>query len=128
LAQGVGERCGKFRAAVQRMTNLIDHLLDASHRLDRGTPAALTCADLSLHLLLHNVCERHRDGVPRAWIEAIVDAGVDQVSCGDTKLLFQASSNRVANAIKYALVRMPVIVRACPSGPCEPSLMGKDYQ
>ncbi|MBP0644694.1 sensor histidine kinase, partial [Mycobacterium tuberculosis] len=32
--EALEERCGKIRAAVQRMTHLMDHLLDSSHWLD----------------------------------------------------------------------------------------------
>jgi signal transduction histidine kinase len=107
----LGERSGKIRTAVQRMTSLIDHLLDSSQLLDSMTLSALQCTDFSLPRLLHEVCEMHRDSSPTAQIEEIVDAGAPDVFCGDAELLFRAFSNLLGNAIKYSPEHSPVTVR-----------------
>lgn len=109
-AEVLGERCARIRAAVLRMTNLIDHLLDSSQLLDGSKLSSLHCTDFSLGLLLHEVCEMHRDSSPAAVIEEVVDAGVPEVFHGDARLLFQAFSNLVGNAIKYSPERTPVTV------------------
>ncbi len=96
------ERCGRIRAAVQRMTHLMDHLLDSSQRLDSTTPAAVRCTHFPLAELLHEVCEMHRDSSPGARIEERLDDGAPQTFYGDARLLFQAFSNLVGNAIKYS--------------------------
>ncbi len=109
-AEVLGERCGRIRVAVRRMTNLIDHLLDSSQLLDGGRLATLQGVDFSLALLVHEVCEMHRESSPAAVIEEIIDPGVDEIFHGDAKLLFQAFSNLVGNAIKYSPTGAPVTV------------------
>jgi two-component system OmpR family sensor kinase len=96
------ERCGKIRAAVQRMTHLMDHLLDSSQWLDNTTLAAVRCTDFPLSMLLHEVCEMHRDSTPGARIEEHVETSASDTFYGDAKLLFQAFSNLIGNAIKYS--------------------------
>jgi signal transduction histidine kinase len=96
------ERCGRIRAAVRRMTGVIDHLLDSSQLLDGAIAGERLGMDFSLILLLHEVCEMHRESSPTAVVEEFVEAGTPEIFHGDAKLLFQAFSNLVANAIKYS--------------------------
>ncbi len=110
-AEAIAERCGRIRVAVQRMISLIDHLLDSSQWLDGGRLATLQGVDFSLTLLLHEVCEMHRESSPNAVIEEVIDPGVEEVFHGDAKLLFQAFSNLIGNAIKYSPAYAPVTVR-----------------
>jgi len=110
-AEVLAERCGRIRGAVRRMTSLIDHLLDSSQLLDGGRLATLRGVDFSLSLLVHEVCEMHRESSPAAVIEEIVDPGVAEIFHGDAKLLFQAFSNLIGNAIKYSAAGTPVTVR-----------------
>ncbi len=105
------ERCGRIRAAVQRMTHLMDHLLDSSQWLDSTAPAAVRCSHFALAALVHEVCEMHRDSSPGARIEEVLDAGAPQTFYGDAKLLFQAFSNLLGNAIKYSPPHALVTVR-----------------
>ncbi len=107
-AELIAERCGRIRAAVRRMTSLIDRLLDSSQQLDGAV--ARFGVDFSLTLLLHEVCEMHRESSPAAVIEEIVDASVPEIFHGDAKLLFQALSNLVGNAIKYSPDGSPITV------------------
>lgn len=105
------ERCGRIRAAVQRMTHLMDRLLDSSQWLDSTTPAALRYAEFSLPALVHEVCEMHRDSSPAARIEEIVNADTPSIFYGDARLLFQTFSNLIGNAIKYSPSHAQVTVR-----------------
>ncbi|MGO4325909.1 ATP-binding protein [Cupriavidus sp. 2TAF22] len=109
-AEVLAERCGRIRGAVRRMTSLIDHLLDSSQLLDGGRLATLRSVDFSLGLLVHEVCDMHRESSPAASIEEIVDPGVSEVIHGDARLLFQAFSNLIGNAIKYSPAGTPVVV------------------
>ncbi|RDK10574.1 sensor histidine kinase [Cupriavidus lacunae] len=106
----LAERCARIRAAVLRMTNLIDHLLDSSQLLDGSRLKLLRSTDFSLRLLLHEVCEMHRDSWPAPVIEEIVDADAPEIFHGDARLLFQVFSNLLGNAIKYSPERSPVTV------------------
>ena len=109
--EALEERCGKIRAAVQRMTHLMDHLLDSSHWLDSTTPAAMRRTDLPLAALLHEVCEMHRESTPSARIDECVETDEPNTFFGDARLLFQAFSNLVGNAVKYSPPGTPVSVR-----------------
>jgi len=110
-AETLAERCARIRQAVQRMTHLMDHLLGSSQLLDTATPGAIQCVDFSLALLLHEVCEMHRESAPGTVIEEVWDKGVPEVFRGDAKLLFQAFSNLVGNAVKYSPAGAPVTIR-----------------
>ena len=104
----IEERCGKIRAAVQRMTHLMDHLLDSSQWLDSTTPAAMRRTLFPLPALLHEVCEMHRDSTPGARIEEHIEADGPDTFFGDAKLLFQAFSNLIGNAVKYSPPGKPI--------------------
>ena len=106
--EGIEERCGKIRAAVQRMTHLMDHLLDSSQWLDSTTPAAMRRTLFPLPALLHEVCEMHRDSTPGARIEEHIEADGPDTFFGDAKLLFQAFSNLIGNAVKYSPPGKPI--------------------
>ncbi|AXV78628.1 MULTISPECIES: sensor histidine kinase [Ralstonia solanacearum species complex] len=120
------ERCGKIRAAVQRMTHLMDHLLDSSQWLDSTTLAAVRCTHFPLAGLLHEVCEMHRDSAPGTRIEERLDEGTPEIFYGDAKLLFQAFSNLVGNAVKYSPPHARVTVRI--SGDAESVCVSVDDQ
>ncbi|MBV8273216.1 MAG: ATP-binding protein, partial [Cupriavidus sp.] len=67
-------------------------------------------AEFSLHLLVHEVCEMHRESSPDAVIVEHWDDGVPEVFHGDARLLFQALNNLVGNAVKYSPPGAPVCV------------------
>jgi signal transduction histidine kinase len=97
----IGERAGKIRSAVLRMTHLIDHLLNSSRTIDGGRELYLQLAEMDLTAVLQEVCQLHRDMVPGPHItERFSAAPVPMV--GDPKLLFQVFSNLLANAVKYS--------------------------
>jgi two-component system, OmpR family, sensor kinase len=97
----IGERAGKIRSAVLRMTHLIDNLLNSSRLIDGGAGLYFQPADMDLIALLQEVCQLHREMVPGVQIrERFVAAAIPMR--GDAKLLFQVFSNLLANAIKYS--------------------------
>jgi len=107
-ADEIVERAGKVRAAILRMTNLIDNLLNSSRLMDGGAGLYFHPADIDLAALLHDVCRLHREIAPGSQIGESFVAPLRIV--GDAKLLFQVFSNLLANAIKYspagALIRI----------------------
>jgi len=97
----IGERAGKIRSAVLRMTHLIDNLLNSSRLIDGGIGQYFHPAEIELAGLLEEVCQLHREMAPMALIEqAIATRPIAMV--GDAKLLFQLFSNLLSNAIKYS--------------------------
>jgi two-component system OmpR family sensor kinase len=97
----IGERAGKIRSAVLRMTHLIDNLLNSSRLIDAGAGIYFHPAEMDLVSLLDEVCQLHREMVPGAQItERFAAKTVPMV--GDSKLLFQVFSNILSNAIKYS--------------------------
>jgi signal transduction histidine kinase len=103
----IGERAGKVRSAVLRMTQLIDNLLNSSRLIDGSVAGGggggqyFHPAEMDMAALLQEVCQLHREMVPGAHIaERIAAAAMPMV--GDAKLLFQVFSNLLSNAIKYS--------------------------
>ena len=97
----IAERAGKIRSAVLRMTQLIENLLNSSRLIDGGAGLYLDPAPLDITALLHEVCQLHREMVPGLQIvERFANAPV--AMAGDAKLLFQALSNILSNAVKYS--------------------------
>ena len=88
-----------LRAAVLRLTHLIDNLLNSSRLIDGGAPLYFDPQELDLGALLHEVCQLHREIAPGCRIEEHFGA---LPMTGDAKLLFQAFSNLLSNAIKYS--------------------------
>jgi signal transduction histidine kinase len=100
-AAEIGERAGKIRAAVLRLTHLIDNLLNSSRLIDGGAELFFHPGDMDLRALLHEVCQLHREMVPGAQIVERFDAA-PMPMIGDAKLLFQVFSNLLSNAVKYS--------------------------
>ena len=110
-AREIGERAGKIRAAVLRLTHLIENLLSSGRLIDGGAELYFEPAELDLATLLREVCQLHREMVPAAEIvERFGDAPMPIV--GDAKLLFQVFSNLLANAVKYSPNGGAILVEA----------------
>ncbi len=111
--QDLNERAGRIRGAVQRLTGIMDSLLDASRLFD----GAMTFqpVDFSPATLLHEVCQLHRDTTTGARIEEDFDAA-PTAATGDPRLLFAALSNLVSNALKYSPEGSPVAVGSHADG------------
>jgi len=93
------ERAGKVRAAVLRMTHLIENMLNAARLLD-GVGLYVHPSTIDLAALLREVCHTHREIAPKANIVAEF-AGPLSIT-GDRNLLSQAFSNLLSNAVKYS--------------------------
>jgi two-component system, OmpR family, sensor kinase len=110
-AREIGERAGKIRAAVLRLTHLIENLLSSGRLIDGGAELYFEPTELDLATLLRDVCQLHREMVPAAEIvERFGDATMPIV--GDAKLLFQVFSNLLANAVKYSPNGGAIVVEA----------------
>jgi two-component system, OmpR family, sensor kinase len=110
-AREIGERAGKIRAAVLRLTHLIENLLSSGRLIDGGAELYFEPAELDLVVLLREVCQLHREMVPAAEIvEHFGDAPMPIV--GDAKLLSQVFSNLLANAVKYSPNGGAILVEA----------------
>jgi signal transduction histidine kinase len=108
------ERAGKVRAAVLRMTHLIDNLLNAARLLD-GAGLYFHPAEIDLATVLREVCQMHRDIAPKANL--VEELGQQPLTMsGDRNLLSQAVSNLLSNAIKYSPGGGPITVAAGREG------------
>jgi two-component system, OmpR family, sensor kinase len=97
----IDERAGKVRAAVLRLTHLIDNLLNSARIIDGGAELYFQPAEMDMVALLRDVCQLHREMVPGVQIaERYATTAIATV--GDAKLLFQVFSNLLSNAIKYS--------------------------
>jgi two-component system, OmpR family, sensor kinase len=100
-AAEIGERAGKIRAAVLRLTHLIDNLLNSARLFDGGAALYFDPAEMDMAALLREVCQLHREMVPGAEIaERLSSAAMPMI--GDAKLLYQLFSNLLSNAVKYS--------------------------
>jgi signal transduction histidine kinase len=117
----IGERAGKVRSAVLRMTQLIDNLLNSSRLIDSGVGGEgggghyFHPAEMDMAALLQEVCQLHREMVPGAHIAEHVGAA-PMPMVGDAKLLFQVFSNVLSNAIKYSPDGGVIAVDAASAG------------
>ena len=97
----IDERGGKVRAAVLRLTHLIDNLLNSSRMIDGGAELYFEPVEMDMAALLREVCQLHREIVPGAEIaERLPDTPMPMT--GDAKLLLQVFSNLLSNAVKYS--------------------------
>jgi two-component system, OmpR family, sensor kinase len=107
----IDERASKVRAAVLRLTHLIDNLLNSARVIDGGAEAYFHPAEMDMAALLREVCQLHREMVPSAQItERFAARSMPMV--GDAKLLFQVFSNLLSNAIKYSPAGSAIEVEA----------------
>ncbi len=109
--EDIDERAGKIRAAVLRLTHLIENLLDSSRLIDAGTGLHFRPERIDLAALLHEVFQLQREIAPGSQIEERFETRPLPMD-GDPKLLFQMFGNLVSNAIKYSPSGGPVAVSA----------------
>ena len=97
----INTRASKIRAAVLRMTHLIDNLLTSTRLVESGAGLYFHPQEVDLRELVHDVCQLHREISPGSTIEeALGDRSLLMV--GDPKLLSQVFDNLLSNAIKYS--------------------------
>jgi len=101
IPDDMADRAGRIRSAVQRITNLMDNLLNSSRLMDGEPKLFFHPASLDLAVLLKEVCAFHREIAPNAAIEADMPPSPVMIT-GDRDLLFQTFSNLLGNAIKYS--------------------------
>ena len=100
-SEEVAARAAKMRAAVLRMTHLIDNLLTSTRLVESGAGPYFHPQEVDLRELLHEVCQLHREISPGSTvIENFGDRSLLMV--GDPKLLSQVFDNLLSNAIKYS--------------------------
>jgi signal transduction histidine kinase len=109
--EDIADRAGRVRAAVQRITSLMDNLLNSTRLMDGETTLFLHRTELDLAALLHDVCSFHRETAPAAYIGEDFGHGDLRIK-GDRELLFQMFSNLLSNAIKYSPGDVLVRLRA----------------
>jgi signal transduction histidine kinase len=107
------ERAGKVRAAVLRMTHLIENMLNAARLLD-GVGLYVHPSAIDLAALLREVCHTHREIAPKASI--VQEFGHPMSLAGDRNLLMQAFSNLLSNAVKYSPGGGRITVAAAAEG------------
>jgi len=107
----IAERAGKVRAAVLRMTSLMDNLLNSARLFEGGAGLYYHPVDVDLAVLLHDVCQLHREFALRSHIRENF-GGRKLPVVGDAKLLFQVFSNLLSNAIKYSPGGDPITIDA----------------
>ena len=98
-SEEINERAGKVRAAVMRLTYLIENLLNSSRIIDGGL--SFHTEEIDLCKLLREVCQLHREVAPALQIDERLGKVPLQI-VGDQKLLFQMFSNLLSNAVKYS--------------------------
>jgi len=97
----INTRASKIRAAVLRMTHLIDNLLTSTRLIESGAGLYFHPQEVDLRELVHDVCQLHREISPGSTIvEELGARGLHMV--GDPKLLSQVFDNLLSNAIKYS--------------------------
>jgi two-component system, OmpR family, sensor kinase len=97
----INARAGKVRAAVLRMTHLIDNLLNSSRLIEGGAALYFHPQEFDLRELLHEICQLHHEIAPGCQLVENY-AGTRLPMVGDPKLLSQVFNNLLSNAIKYS--------------------------
>ncbi|HXC26465.1 MAG TPA: ATP-binding protein [Stellaceae bacterium] len=107
----IAQRARSVRAAVARMTSVIDNLIDASRLIDGQTELYFHPSEFDLAAQIHEICLSHRELTPRARIVERLAIRPLMIS-GDPKLLFQVFHNLISNAVKYSPTKASVEVIA----------------
>jgi two-component system, OmpR family, sensor kinase len=94
-------RAGKIRAAVLRMTHLMDNLLTSTRLVESGAGFYFQPEEVDLLELVHDVCQLHREISPSSRIVEDLDSGSLRM-IGDSKLLSQVFDNLLSNAVKFS--------------------------
>ena len=101
LPDDIADRARKIRLAVTRIVRMIDQLVATTQLMDGDTRLFFHPEPIDLVAVLRKVCRSHREISPDALITEYYDEKYYQTK-GDAKLLFQAFSNILSNAIKYS--------------------------
>ena len=100
-ASEIETRTGAIRAAVLRMTSMIDTLLEVTRLVDGENQLVPQIASVNIIDVLHEVCHQHREIAPHATINENFESS-PLICLADYKLIFQAFSNVIGNSVKYS--------------------------
>jgi two-component system, OmpR family, sensor kinase len=115
LPEDLNDRSNRIRAAVTRIIRMIDTLVETTRLMDGDASLFFHPESIDLAVVLRNVSRVHREISPGVQIQE--DYGAQSLLIwGDPKLLFQAFSNLLANAIKYSVATANVAIRAEQTG------------
>jgi signal transduction histidine kinase len=111
----VAERAAKVRVAVQKVTRVIENLIETARLMDKDAnwnfhPTALNVAEV-----LAEVCRQHREVTPDASIIERYETTPLTVF-GDAGLLQIAFANLIANGVKYSVGEARLVVSARTTG------------
>ena len=110
----LAERAAKIRVAVRRIVRSIDYLVDTTLLTDGDPNIYFHPQPMDLVEVLQDVCRLQRELSPGTLIrEDYTETSAPMV--GDPKLLSQAFSNLVANAVKYSSGDIAVTLRRQPA-------------
>lgn len=102
--EDVGERAKKIRRAIQRLTRLLDGLVDMPQELPFHPQ------NVNMEELLHRLVQEYQELFPDHAF--VVDISPLTHCWGDPELLHRALGNLLSNAIKYSSVMEPITIRA----------------
>jgi signal transduction histidine kinase len=102
------EGLSRIDRSVQRMTGLIDELLDLA-RMQMGRPLDLDLHEVDLSVLMRDVLDDHRPNAPRHALR-LVPSDDPVVARVDPVRIQRAFDNLVANAIKFSPAGGEVVV------------------
>jgi len=101
------DRAKRIRFAVDRTNHVISRMLNAASILDGELNLYFHPEPMNLVPVLREVCSTYREIAVGANIVEAFDMASVQIM-GDEKLLFQAFSNILANALKYSPTGAPI--------------------
>jgi signal transduction histidine kinase len=96
----VADRAGRIRKTVRQMTHLIEHLMSTSKLLDGKSGLYFHPARIDMSELVSDVVRMYQEMSPNAHI--IERRRTSKIVFADYKLVYQAVSNLISNAIKYS--------------------------
>jgi signal transduction histidine kinase len=107
-AERLTEGLSRIDRSVERMTGLIDELLDLA-RMQMGRPLELDLHEVDLSALAGDVLDDHRPNAPRHTLR-LVPSDSRIIGQWDPVRIRRALDNLVANAIKYSPAGGEVVV------------------
>ncbi len=102
--EDVGERAQKIRRAIQRLTRLLDGLVDMPHELPFHPQ------QVHLDELLHRLIQEFQELFPERMFQGEIQ--VLPVMTGDPELLHRALGNLLSNAVKYSAPDQAIVIKA----------------
>jgi signal transduction histidine kinase len=115
LPEDIRDRASRIRAAVTRIVRMIDRLVETTRLMDGDPRLFFHPKPMDLIPVLRDICREQRE--ISSGVLILEDFGSQSMPItGDAKLLNQAFSNLIANAIKYSPTDARVILRGSQTG------------